>query len=149
MSFGKYMITGVAGPLGGVVWDVMRSATAKVEAASSGEMAELQLEAARQDVRLKMAKVQAQIAQEMAIADRIASAAEVEIEEFYDAGGKGNVGLSGDLNTLTGTLGVGAEGRVVTKRIYHFKGWRPEMVVAEIDAEGNLTVEAPEAAPGE
>ncbi|MBW7850622.1 MAG: hypothetical protein H3C38_09015 [Rhodospirillales bacterium] len=149
MSVGKFISIGTAGPLGGMVWEVMRSATAKVEVASSGEMTELQLEAARQDVRLKMAKVQAQIAQEMAIADRIASAEEVKIEEFYDAGGKGNVGLAGDLNTSTASLGVGAEGRVVTKRIYHFKGWRPGMMVAEADAEGNLYAEAPEAALNE
>ena len=54
------------------------------------------------------------------------SAEEVEIEEFYDASGKGHAGLSVDANAATGSFGLGGEGRKVTTRIYRFKGLHVE-----------------------
>jgi len=68
---------------------------------------------------------QARIAQELAIAKRIENADVVEIEEFYDASGKGNIGISADANSGVASFGIGAEGRRVVKRIYHFKGGNP------------------------
>ena len=130
MSAGKAILKATF-PLAGVIWDVVESSGKKVDTASTGEMGQLELEAARQAVRLKMAKLQAQVAQEMAIASRIESAEEVEIEEFYDSAAKGNLGAEFNAETKVGTLGLGGEGRVVTKRVYHFKGWRNEPLVVE------------------
>ena len=67
----------------------------------------------------------ARIEQELAIARRIDCAEEVEIEEFYDTSGKGSAGLTADMKSESATLGLSGEGRRVTKRVYHFKGWRP------------------------
>lgn len=128
MSAGKVILK-AAFPMAGVIWDIVESSGTKVDNASSGAMSELELEAARQSVRLKMAKLQAQVAQEMAIASRIESAEVVEIEEFYDSAGKGNLGAEYNAATMTGSLGLGGEGRVVTKRVYHFKGWRQDVAV--------------------
>lgn len=64
---------------------------------------------------------QARVAQELAIAERIASSNEVVIEEYYDGSGKGHVGLKAEGESLT--VGAGGEGRRVTKRIIRFTGW--------------------------
>ncbi len=65
---------------------------------------------------------QARVAQEIAIAKRIESAAEVEIEEYYDNSGKGSAGLSVNAETQTGSMGLSGENRRVSKRVYRFKG---------------------------
>ena len=67
-----------------------------------------------------MAKIQAQVAQELAIAHRIENAEEVEIEEYYEGSGKGGAGIGTD--GVSVNLSVGAEGRKVTKRVYRFTG---------------------------
>ena len=67
-----------------------------------------------------MAKMQSQVAQELAIAHRIENAEEVQTEEYYEGTGKGGAGISTD--GVSASLSVGAEGRKVTKRIYRFTG---------------------------
>lgn len=79
----------------------------------NGTVEDLQTEARKQEI-------QARVAQELAIAERIGNAETVEIEEFYDVGGEGNVGVSAKKGSLN--VGVSGEGRKVTKRIYKFKG---------------------------
>ena len=78
----------------------------------------------KQNLQMQFAQQQARIAQELAIARRIDNAEEVEIEEFYDNSGKGNAGASFDQANQNASVGIGAEGRRVTKRVYHFKGWK-------------------------
>lgn len=56
-----------------------------------------------------MAESQAKVAQELAIAQRINTAEEVEIEEFYDVSGKGNIGLQVDMKSETLGLGAGVK----------------------------------------
>ncbi|WP_151824020.1 hypothetical protein [Acinetobacter bereziniae] len=81
------------------------------------ELEELALKA---DIEARIFLAQAKVEQELAIANRIASSEEVEIEEFYDTNAKGNLGLSAEEQKLT--LGLGAEARKVTKRIIKFNG---------------------------
>ena len=85
--------------------------------ASIKELEELALKA---DIEAKILQNQAKVEQELAIANRIATSEEVEIEEFYDTSGKGTAGLSAEESKLT--LGLSAEGRKVTKRVIKFKG---------------------------
>lgn len=68
-----------------------------------------------------MAESQAKVAQELAIAQRINTAEQVEIEEIYDTSGK--AGLSANITEGAITGGLTGEGRKVTKRIYRFTGW--------------------------
>jgi hypothetical protein len=82
---------------------------------------ELRNEAIRQEVIAQIAESQAKVAQELAIATRINTAEQVEIEEFYDVSGKG--GLTANLTEGAVTAGLSGEGRKVTKRIYRFTGW--------------------------
>lgn len=67
-----------------------------------------------------MAERQAKVAQEVAIARRIEMAEEVEIEEFYDTSGEGNVGASTDGESVS--LGLQGKGKHVVRRVYRFKG---------------------------
>jgi len=102
-------------------------------ATESGDIQKLQIEAQLQEIALRMSEFQAKVAQEVAIARRIDTAEEVEIEEFYDVSGKGNIGITAKTEGegFVAGLGVAGEGRRVTKRIYRFKGWRdggPEIV---------------------
>ncbi len=82
---------------------------------------ELKAEAARQEIIAQMEEAQARVAQELAIAQRINTAQQVEIEEVYEASGKG--GLTANVTEGNISGGLSGEGRKVTKRIYRFTGW--------------------------
>ncbi|PGY06421.1 hypothetical protein [Bacillus sp. AFS031507] len=80
-------------------------------------------EAALQEITNFITESQARVTQELAIATRIENAFEVEIEEFYDLSGDGNIGIKA--NQETGwNVGVGGSGRRIKSRVYRFKGWR-------------------------
>jgi hypothetical protein len=68
---------------------------------------------------MQMAERQAKVAQELALARRIESANDVEIEEFYEISGAGHAGLKSTEGTIS--AGVGGQGQKVTRRIYRFK----------------------------
>lgn len=84
-------------------------------------METLEEEAKKQKIVMEFQAHQARVAQELAIAERIAASLEVVIEEYYDGSGKGHVGLKADEEILS--LGAGGEGRRVTKRVIRFNGW--------------------------
>lgn len=113
-------------PTAALLTDAVELAAKAVSSASEKGVEPLKEEIAKQNLQLQFAQHQARVAQELAIARRIDSAEEVEIEEFYDASGKGQVGLSVGAEAATGNLGLGGEGRKVTKRIYRFKGLHAE-----------------------
>lgn len=118
-------------PISNLILDGVEKAATSIATASGQSIASLQEEAAKQRLKMELAQEQARVAQELAIARRIDSAEEVEIEEFYDVSGKGNLDVKVNATTQTGSIGLGGEGRKVTKRVYHFKGWRgaePEVV---------------------
>ncbi|MDP5131846.1 MAG: hypothetical protein NWQ54_13245 [Paraglaciecola sp.] len=82
---------------------------------------ELKEDALREEIKAGVMQNLAKVEQELAIARRIENAEEVEIEEYYDVSGKGNVGVKGTAETVT--VGASGEGRKVTKRIIKFKGF--------------------------
>jgi hypothetical protein len=93
-------------------------ASEAVRDASHKGMDALREELAKQELKLKFELQQAKIEQELAIAHRIRHAQVVEIEEFYDRSGKGQVGAH--LEGEVASLGLAAEGKSVTKRVYRF-----------------------------
>lgn len=102
----------------------VQSAVEKVQTIANDEtstMDKLKEEAARQEIIAQVSEAQARVSQEVAIAQRINTAQEVEIEEFYDTSGKS--GLSANITGEVITGGLTGEGRKVTKRIYRFTGW--------------------------
>lgn len=109
--------TPLLGPVASVLLDSARDAEV---AAKSGLIEKLDTEAKRQELSLHMARLQAQVAQELAIAHRIERAVEVEIEEYYEGSAKG--GVNGSVNITTTSVSFGADGRRVTRRVYRFKG---------------------------
>lgn len=88
---------------------------------SNSTLDELNQEAARHRILSQIAESQAKVAQELAIAQRINTAEQVEIEEFYDTSGKG--GLNANITEGAISGGLNGESRKVTKRIYRFTGW--------------------------
>jgi len=80
----------------------------------------LKEDALREEIKASVFLNQAKVEQELAIARRIDSAEEVEIEEYYDLSGNAGAGLKADEKGVT--LGVNGEGRKVTKRVIKFKG---------------------------
>ncbi len=64
---------------------------------------------------------EARIAQEQAIAIRIARSEEEKIEEYYDTSDQGNIGITKDQHTKKVLIGLGTENKRVKKRVYHFK----------------------------
>lgn len=92
----------------------------KIEVPKDSTAEKINEEVAKQNIALELAQQQARVAQELAIALRIETADEVEVEEFYDNAGEGNIGLKGSKEGVS--LGIGGSGRKIVKRIYKFKG---------------------------
>lgn len=113
-------------PVGWLVAEGAEKAAQLVSNASEKGVDTLREEITKQNLQMQFAQQQARIAQELAIARRIDNAEEVEIEEFYDTSGKGNAGISINPTIQAASIELGAEGRRVTKRVYHFKGCRPQ-----------------------
>ena len=114
----------IVSPLTGRIIESVEKATGAVNLASDKGIDALREEVAKQELRLQFDLQQAKIAQELAIAQRILNAEVVEIEEFYDRSGRGHLGAKGDQDGAT--LGFGAEGKSVVKRIYKFIARRSE-----------------------
>lgn len=99
------------------------------EITENGNIEALKDEAMRQEISLKMAREQARVSQEIAIARRIDTAEEVSIEEYYDTSGEGGIGLK---STEAGiSLGINGSGKQVVKRVYKFKGWHAIELVSD------------------
>lgn len=92
----------------------------RLEEAKNAPLKDLKELEVRSQVETTILLSEAKIAQELAIAERIKNSDEVEIEEFYDTSGKGNIGLNTEKEKIL--LGVSGEGRNITKRIIKFKG---------------------------
>jgi hypothetical protein len=85
-----------------------------------GDDKDVQREIDRKVAEAKILELEAKISQELAIAERIANAIDVEIEEYYEGSGSGKIGGGTDGTTVNLELSGG--GKKVIKRIYKFKG---------------------------
>ena len=72
---------------------------------------ELEQSAMEAKITAEVLTNQAKVQQEQAIATRILLAEVVEIEEYYDISGQGNLGLSADGASETITLGASLQGK--------------------------------------
>jgi uncharacterized protein YaaQ len=114
---GQVMRHGSLGMLFGVLEDAIKESSSVVE---TGKIGAIREETERQEFAARMAESQARVAQELAIARRIETAHEVEMEEQYEYFADGHLGLKTDGSTVT--AGAGGSGRRVSKRIFRFKG---------------------------
>jgi len=115
-------------PISYALIEIVKAPITKTKDVSeSNDLERIKSEDINQEVSLQMIERQAKVMQEVAIAKRIETADEVEIEEFYDGSGEGNVGLKAGSESLS--LGLSGKGNHVVKRVYRFK---------------NLKLEAPE-----
>jgi hypothetical protein len=103
--------------LGKILYDAIIETQSDVD---SGDMVELKKEEARQEISMRMAERQAKVAQELAIAERIRDAEEVEIEEYNDNSKEGSGGLNVSESSVA--LGVNGKSAFVSKRVFRFKG---------------------------
>ncbi|EGR1345773.1 hypothetical protein ACUMO5_004634 [Vibrio parahaemolyticus] len=118
-------------PLIWLVAESVEQSSKAMQNASNKDLQALRLEAEKQKIQMQFARDQAKVEQELAIARRIDSALEVEIEEFYDNSVNGKAGLSADAKSETISLGASGEGRKVTKRVYRFKSSVNEEIVTQ------------------
>jgi hypothetical protein len=100
---------------------------ASEQIAKSGSSEEVRKIAERQHLAIELMERRALAAQELALAQRMANATEVEVEECYDGSGDGALGLDAktDGEALGATLGLRGSGRVMRKRIIRLKGGVP------------------------
>ena len=112
----------------GIAFKTTADAFNKNNNSSIQELEEIALKA---DIEARIFLNQAKVEQELAIAHRIATSEEVEIEEFYDTTGKGNLGLNAEEQKLK--LGLSAEARKITKRVIKFNGHAITQVVNQDD----------------
>lgn len=110
-------------------YSALSSSRDEVKAAESQGLASLEEEAKKQKFVMEFQAHQARVAQELAIAERIAASHEVVIEEFYAGFGKGHAGLKTDGEAIS--LGASGEGRRVTKRVIRFSGWAEQPLPAD------------------
>lgn len=101
----------------------LKKITEEFNKSADSTPSEMQEAAMRAEIQASVLLTQAKVEQELAISRRIDSAEEVEIEEYYDISGKGNLGVNIEDETID--LGLSAKGRKVTKRIIRFKGCTP------------------------
>lgn len=104
-------------------------ATAHADVSSSVE---------REEAKARIAVALAAAQQEFAIAARIETANEVEIEEYYDGSGEGSIGAQQNEKGLT--LGASGGGRRVSRRVIRLKGWQsntgqPTLATEQTDAD--------------
>ena len=109
--------------LGSLIEVTVGSINKAQDIAGKGGIDELRRESERQELMMQMTERQAKVAQELALAHRIESAQEVEMEEFYDLSSAGHAGVKSD--GTNATVGIGARAQQVTKRIFRFKGITP------------------------
>lgn len=102
--------------IAGVNESIKRSA----QVVETGDLEKIKKELKLKEMETKISELEAKVSQEIAIAKRIENAVDVEIEEYYEGSGSGNIGVSSDGKTLKGN--VGGEGKKVIKRIIKFKG---------------------------
>lgn len=110
-------------------YSALSSSQDEVKAAESQGLATLEEEAKKQKIIMEFQAHQARVAQELAIAERIAASHEVTIEEYFDGSGKGHAGLKVDGEAVS--LGASGEGRRVTKRVIRFSGWTEQPIPAK------------------
>jgi len=111
----------VVSPLLARLMEVTTGSTASTEkVAAEGNLDALKREAERQELTMRMAERQAKVAQELALASRIESALEVEMEEFFDLNGSGSIGVSATEGSIS--AGLSGHGQKVSRRIFRFKG---------------------------
>lgn len=114
-------LTASSFPMGAIIYDAIEASGEVVKSSKGKDLEEFALELRKQEMQMEFAKHQAKVSQELAIANRINNALEVEIEEFYEGVGKGKAGLG--INGSDGlTFGASGESHRVTRRIYRFKG---------------------------
>lgn len=104
------------------------------EVSENGSVEDLSKLVRKQELTYKAMEINAKMAQEYAISQRIATAEEVEIEEYYEGEGNGSLGLNGKEGEVS--LGAFGSGRKVSKRIYRFIGLNS--AATEIIDENNL-----------
>jgi hypothetical protein len=86
---------------------------------SSSEAA---LEAERAKLAMEMLQAKARAEQELAIAERIRTAVEVEIEDHYDASSYGQLGVDAESTSV----GLRGGGQRVSRRVVRLKGFSSE-----------------------
>lgn len=112
-------------------YSALSSSQEDLKSAESEGLESLELEAKKQKIVMEFQAHQARVAQELAIAERIAASLEVVIEEYYDGSGKGNAGIKADGEGIM--VGASGEGRRVTKRVIKFSGWSAQAKAPEED----------------
>ena len=115
------MAVNPTGYLIGQLVELTSKRVAQSESEKPTELAELRLKAERQEIEMRIAEAQARVAQELAIARRIETAEEVEMEEFYDNTAEGHLGAKSGGDGLS--FGAGGSGRKISKRVFRFRGF--------------------------
>lgn len=103
------------------IYSALSKSQEDLKVAESKGVEDLEQEARKQQIVMEFQAHQARVGQELAIAERISTSEEVEIEEYYDVSGKGHAGVKAERESIS--LGVAGEGRRVTKQIIRFNGW--------------------------
>ena len=99
---------------------LLQSSTKSKDIIHNGSEKEIQKEIDRKVAEAKILELEAKISQELAIANRIENAVDVEIEEYYEGSGSGKIGGSTDGKSINAELS--GDGKKVIKRIFKFKG---------------------------
>jgi DNA-binding XRE family transcriptional regulator len=108
-------------PIHSMIYDnVKKSQVISETILEGGNILKIQAELNKKRAEAEMNELNAKVSQELAIANRIANAVDVEIEEIYEDDNSGKV--VGNFNEKNPNIELGGKNRKVAKRIYKFKG---------------------------
>lgn len=117
----------VASPTDYLIEKFTKTANAASDTAPLDDLYNL---AKRREVEMRISEAEARVAQELAIAKRIENADEVEMTEFYEYAGEGQIGVKAQADMFS--IGTSGSGRRISKRKFKFKGGASVITNAEL-----------------
>jgi glycogen synthase len=112
-------------PIHSMIYEnIMKSQVVAESILEGGNWVKIKAELTKKRAEAEMNELNAKVLQELAIANRIENAVDVEIEEYYEKGGSGKV--TGTLTEENTVVDLGGNHKKIEKRVYKFKGLRNE-----------------------
>lgn len=125
------LVAGIMDPFGAfrIMAKLLGEAVENTENAAREGMQQLELESRRQELTMKMQERHSRVLQELALAYRIRTAEEIEIEEHFEGRGEGSAGVNAGEEVTS--IGLSGSGERITRRIYRLKGWNPDLAPSQ------------------
>ena len=112
-------------PIHSMIYEnIVKSQVVAESILEGGNWVKIKAELTKKRAEAEMNELNAKVLQELAIANRIENAIDVEIEEYYENGG--SVNGSANIDEKSAVASLGGDNKKIVKRVYKFKGLRED-----------------------